>query len=109
MRTSAAIVPHTGEELLRQLSSHLFWDVGRAGVDPERHQAFIIVRTMERGNFADVMAVWCHYGRQAVQDALMQARSLEARTLFFFANQFGVRPEQFRAYRDGSSRDAGGW
>jgi hypothetical protein len=109
MRSSGATVPHAGDGLLGQLSTHLFWDVDRAGVDLERHRAFIIVRTMERGNFADVIAVWHHYGSQAVQEALMQARSLEARTLFFFANQFGVRPGEFRAYRDGSSLDTGGW
>ena len=106
--TSGETVEHDAQGLLGQLSAHLFWDVDRTAVDPERHRAFIIVRTMERGSLDDVMAVWRYYGPDAVREALMQARSLEPRTLFFFANQFGVRPEEFRAFRQDAFSGVGG-
>jgi len=87
---------------LADLSPHLFWDCDVNDLDPERHANFIIARTMDRGNSRDVTAVWNRYGDERIREALVGAASLEKRTVAYFANQFDLSPEAFRAHRNRS-------
>ncbi|MEN8255888.1 MAG: hypothetical protein ABFR33_10525 [Verrucomicrobiota bacterium] len=76
-------------------------------MDTQVHRNFIIPRVMDRGSLGDVLAVWRHYGAEVVKESLLRAPSLQQKTIFFFANQFHLRPEEFRAYR--KSRELGTW
>jgi len=84
-------------QLISQLSDTLFWDTERGQLDTERHAAFIIVRAMERGSKDEVLAVWKFYTEAQIKEALLNAPSLSPETISFFANQFEVPPESFRA------------
>ena len=86
--------------LTDQLSAFLFWDVDPSGINPETHQQFIIPRVMERGTLADVKTVWDYYGNEAVKSALLNASALSIKTISFFANQFNLPREAFRACRN---------
>ena len=90
-----------------QLSGTLFWDVDVGGIDEQAHRNFIIPRAMDRGVRSDAYAVWRHYGAETVKEALLRAPSLQRKTIFFFANQFHLRPEDFRAYR--KNQEMGTW
>ncbi len=90
----------TKTEFARQLSDHLFWDVDRAGVDVEAHRRFLIPRVMDRGTLSDVKAAWEFYGEECVREVLLKAAALNRKTIAFFANQFNVPRERFRAFRD---------
>lgn len=94
-------------DLVHQLSSTLFWDVDIQGIDPVAHKDFIIPRVMDRGSHGDAVAVWAHYGADAVRESLLGAPSLERKTIHFFANQFGLDAQDFRAYR--KSNKLGTW
>jgi len=83
--------------LISSLSAPLFWDVSRSSVDPEAHAVFLICRVMERGTSGDVRLVWKHYGETKVKDALVKAPALSRKTIHFFANQFRIPCEAFRA------------
>lgn len=93
--------------LLARLNSTLFWDVDLRDLDAATHARFIISRVMERGGRSDVLAVWQHYGAASVCEALLDAPSLDAKTITFFANQFGLAPSEFRAY--GKRQEMGTW
>lgn len=87
-----------GKQLLAQLSDALFWDVERASVDLETHADFLIVRVMERGTREDVRMVWTYYGQDRVRESLLSSPSLSRKTIAFFANQFGLSRDAFRAH-----------
>lgn len=87
------------DEFLEQLSGHLFWDVDPGAIRPGDHDAYLIARIMDRGTRADVRLAWSYFGPEAVREALIQAPSLEARTVAFFANQFDLPRGAFRASR----------
>ncbi len=55
---------------------------------------------MDRGTREDVRLVWNHYGPDAVREALVKAPSLRTKTVAFFANQFDLPREAFRAWRN---------
>lgn len=83
-----------------RLSRHLLWDVDPASIDLERHRDWLIVRTMDRGTREDVRLVWGHYGPDAIRDALVKAPTLRIKTIAFFASQFDLPREAFRAWRN---------
>lgn len=93
--------------IVQRLSSHLFWDVDVGAMDLQTHRNFIIPRVMDRGTHEDALAVWTHYGEELVKESLLRAPSLQRKTIFFFANQFRLHPEDFRAYR--KSQELGTW
>ena len=93
--------------LIGTLSKHLFWDVDAESMNTESHRSFIITRVMDRGTSPDVQAVWNQYGEETVKEVLLHAPSLQRKTIFFFANQFQMNPEEFRAYR--KSEELGIW
>lgn len=86
--------------LTDQLSAFLFWDVDPSGINPETHRQFIIPRVMERGTRTDVRVVWDYYGSETVKSALLNAADLSAKTISFFANQFNLSRDAFRAFRN---------
>lgn len=88
----------TTPDLVNQLPEHLFWDVDPTQLDPEGHARFLIVRVVERGSRQDVRRVWGYYGERRIREALLSAPSLGRRTIAFFANQFELPRESFRAY-----------
>jgi len=90
----------TKGDFIQQLSEHLFWDVDRAGMDPDQHRIFIISRTMDRGTRDDVRVVWAYYGEEKVRDALLNAACLHKKTIAFFASQFDLPQENFRSFRN---------
>ncbi len=90
----------TKEAFTQVLSPHLFWDVDRDSVDPELHRQFIIPRIMDRGTRNDVREAWTYYGETRVREALLNAASLQKKTIAFFANQFNLSRDQFRAWRE---------
>lgn len=86
-------------DFLDQLSAHLFWDVDRCSVDPDANAGFLLPRIMERGTRADVLVAWEFYGEARVQEVLLTAPSLTRKTIAFFANQFQLPRDAFRAYQ----------
>lgn len=88
------------DAFIKQLSPSLFWDVACEQINPEAHERFVIARVMDRGTLGDVKAVWNRYGEERVQQALLKAAFLHKKTIAFFANQFGVPREEFRAYQN---------
>jgi hypothetical protein len=91
------------QEFIRGLPPHLFWDVDRSSIDPQEHAAFLICRVMERGTSQEVRRVWNFYGEAEVREALINAPSLTRKTIAFFANQFRIPREAFRAYQRGQN------
>ena len=94
-------------DIVPQLSPTLFWDVNVAELDGSAHRNFIIPRVMDRGTQRDVLAVWAHYGEESVKESLLRTPSLQRKTIFFFCNQFGLCPEDFRAFH--KSQELGSW
>jgi len=86
-------------EFIGELSRHLFWDVDPASLGQGKHDSFLIARVMDRGTLEDVRLAWGYYGPDKVREALLESPVLGEKTLSFFANQFELPREAFRAFR----------
>ena len=103
MSSGTLLTMSSDTEFVSQLSSHLFWDVDRLALNSEDHASFLICRIMERGSSEDVRLAWRYYGEDRVRDVLLQAPALSRKTINFFANQFRLSCDAFRAYQRGQN------
>ncbi len=93
-------------EYLQSLSDTLFWDVNRETVEPEKNQRFLICRVMDRGTREDVRNTFAYYSEAVVLKNLQEARSLDRKTIHYFANRYNLPFESFRAW---STLKIGNW
>lgn len=94
-------------ELIARLPDHLFWDVNRENLDPEKHAGFIISRVMDRGDHPEVDDVQAYYGDARIRHALLNAPHLEPRTIAFFSHRYHLDRKDFRAFKSPSASIAG--
>lgn len=78
------------------LSDHLFWDVDRSGIDPERHAAWLAKRVLEYGRWRDWQILVAHYGKPRLAELATGLRSLHPRALAFCSAWFQLPLSAFR-------------
>ena len=82
-----------------QFSKNLFWDVDLTNLDPEKHTGFIIPRVLMRGDLNDIHQLFAFYGKERIEDIVLQTRYLDKITLSFAANLFNIPKDQFRCFK----------
>lgn len=82
------------------LRPSLFWDVDPGKLNMVQHASFIIVRVMERGRREDVRYIWNYYGEEIIKKHLLEARSLNKKTISYFANKFNISRSRFKSFKD---------
>ena len=87
------------EITINDFSKHLFWDVDLNGFDLEKYKFFFIQRVLEYGKIKDWKLIKDLYGMQAIKEASLNARSLDAVTLSFVSTIFKIDKTEFRCYK----------
>lgn len=80
-------------------SQHLFWDVDLVDFDFNQHKNFFIQRVLEYGKMKDWRLIKELYGMEAIKNAALNARSLDAVTLSFVSTIFQIDKKEFRCYK----------
>ena len=70
------------------LSPHLFWDTDPAGVDPNKHAAWLVRRVLEYGLWRDWQILLETYGRTRLGEIATSVRGLQPRTASFVQAYF---------------------
>lgn len=52
------------EPWINNLSSYLFWDVPREGIDPDKHARWLVERVLQRGRWEDWLIIRNHYNKR---------------------------------------------
>ncbi len=87
------------EITINDFSQYLFWDVDLNGFDLNKYQSFFIQRVLEYGKMKDWQLIKKLYGMEAIKNAALNARSLDAVTLSFVSTIFKIDKTQFRCYK----------
>jgi fido (protein-threonine AMPylation protein) len=87
------------EITINDFSQYLFWDVDLNGFELNKYQSFFIQRVLEYGNMKDWQLIKKLYGMEAIKNAALNARSLDAVTLSFVSTIFKIDKTQFRCYK----------
>ena len=83
---------------ISRFSSHLFWDVDRSRLDPNRDLSFIVKRILEYGLLADWKTLREHHSIADITVLVKQFRDLDSRSLSFISTLSGEPKENFRCY-----------
>lgn len=86
------------------LSDHLFWDVDRSSIDPQRHAAWLVKRVLEYGRWRDWQVLVAHYGKPELAGLVTGLRSLQPRAFAFCRAWFRLPPSSFRCSASMPSR-----
>ena len=87
------------EITIDDFSKFLFWDVDLNGFDLNKYQTFFIQRVLEYGKITDWNLIKELYGMEAIKEASLNARSLDAVTLSFVSTIFNINKTEFRCYK----------
>jgi len=83
-----------------QFERRIFWDVDFDKLDYEKYANFIIERVFERGDVEDIRQCRRYYGDEKISDALLNAKFLLLRTIYFAAAIFDKEVEDFKCYKE---------
>jgi hypothetical protein len=83
---------------IKDLSSHLFWDVDSLTLDWNTHRKFIVSRVLEYGLLSDWIIISSYYGKSELGRIAASLRNLDSRALSFIAGYTGLAQEKFRCY-----------
>jgi hypothetical protein len=78
------------------LSEHLFWDVDRESIDPEKHACWLTQRVLEKGRWSDWQELVATYGRDRLAGLVTDLRSLEPKAFAFCRAWFDLPATAFR-------------
>lgn len=84
---------------IADFSQHLFWDVDLSLFDLEKHKVFLIHRVLEYGLIEDWNLIKELYGMETIKEVALNVRTLDAVTLAFVSNLFGIDKTEFRCYK----------
>ncbi len=85
-------------EILQQLSKHLFWDVSISDVDVEKHKKFIINKVLIYGTYNDWKTILKFYGKDTIISISKTIKDLDKKTLSFLSIISGVPKKEFICY-----------
>jgi len=89
------------EQIIKNKRTY-FWDKGP--LDPYRDKYIIIERILEFGTEDEIKIISDYYGRESVEEVVIQSRSLSPKTVNYFALLFGIPREKTKCFSDTSLR-----
>ncbi|MDD5149145.1 MAG: hypothetical protein PHC28_01515 [Flavobacterium sp.] len=69
------------------------------GFELNKYQSFFIQRVLEYGKMKDWNLIKDLYGMEAIKEASLNARSLDAVTLSFVSTLFNINKTEFRCFK----------
>lgn len=83
---------------IQHLSKHLFWDVDRSALEPEKHRSYIIKQVLEYGLLDDWSLLQKHYGIEQIAEVSKSFRELDKKALSFISFLSKTPLKEFRCY-----------
>jgi len=84
--------------LLNKLSSHIFWDVDKDGLDFDKHKKMIIQRVLEYGLIKDWNLIYTYYGIEEISKIAITLKDLDSRSISFISALSNIPKEEFICY-----------
>jgi hypothetical protein len=94
------------KNMTKNFSTNLFWDIDLSDLDMDKHQAFIVGRVLDYGNWEDWVLIRKYYGMEKLKEIALGIRSLERRSLALIATATHTPENQFRCYELLQSKDS---
>ena len=84
------------ENLIGNLSEHLFWDIDINQLRVKKHAKFIIERVINRGNFLDWTNLISLYSKSEIKSRIVEIKTFDKRTLSFLSMYYNIDKTKFK-------------
>jgi len=84
--------------MINNLSKHLFWDVDLSAIDQEKNSKYIISKVIQYGLFTDWKQILAFYGTEKITNTARQIKSLDKKTASFIALLTNTPKKSFLCY-----------
>ncbi len=81
-----------------KLRPELFWDLNIREMNEQTHQRIIIERVITLGNLDEWKEIVNFYGLDDIKSAVINAGTLDPKTMSFIESYLGIPKEQLRCY-----------
>lgn len=81
-----------------KLRTELFWDLNIAELNEQKHQRIIIERVISLGNLDEWKEIVRHYGLDVIKSEIINAGSLDPKTIAFVESYLKINKEELRCY-----------
>jgi len=85
-------------DLIRELSPEIFWDVVISRLDVDQNKDLIIERVLTRGREKDEILLWKMYSYRVIKNVTLNLYELNDLTVRYMSFVLGVKEEKFRCY-----------
>lgn len=86
------------KEIIRQMSSVLFWDVDMEQVELDKQAGFFIQRVLEYGDLHDWSLILSYFGLDVIVAECKKMRTLDPVCLSYISAISHTRKEDYRCY-----------
>jgi len=83
---------------LKNLSSHLFWDVDKDLLDSETNKKLIIQRVLQYGLINDWNIIFTYYGIDEIANTAKKLKDLDRKSVSFISVLSNIPKEEFLCY-----------
>lgn len=88
---------------IKNLSSHLFWDVDKSKLDIEKSKKLIIGRVLDYGLINDWYSICNYYGINEIANVATKIKNLDLKSMSFVSLLSNLQHENFLCYSTAQS------
>ena len=89
----------TKNELLSELSPHIFWNCDKNKLDYKKNRDIIIERIIKYGLENDIIIMWKLYSRRVIKKVAINIDVLENMRILYYCSMLDIKEEDFKCYR----------
>lgn len=86
------------DEFISKLSSHLFWDIEKSHINPDKNKKWIVQRVLEYGLLKDWRLIHTYYGLNIIVNIIKDIRDIDPRSISFISTLANIPKEKFLCY-----------
>jgi len=87
------------QNIINELSPHIFWDVDVSSIDLETNSLFVLQRVLQYGKMNDWLLILNFFGFEKLKKLVTKINSLDQVSLSFLSNYFQIEKSNFKCYK----------
>ncbi len=76
--------------------NHLFWDINKKNIRPQKNKRLIIERVISRGDLDEFAMLNNFYSRETIKKTIVNISSFDKKTLKFISDFYNIEKKLFK-------------
>jgi len=92
-------VSRNKNDLISELSPHIFWNCDSNILDYKKNKDIIIERIIKYGLESDIIIMWKLYNRREIIKTAVNIDMLDQKRMLYYSLMLGIKEKKFKCYR----------